>query len=241
MSNLARSLTAREAHTHEPTIACPHCHAEIKLTESLAAPFLKSREAEFQRKETELREREAGIRRDRDALEHELTQRLALERQKVAEEEQRKARLALGVELQTRQREVAELNEVLKARELKLAEAQQAQANVVRRERELQEKARELDLTIEKRVSASVVHIQQKAKQEAEDSLRLKVTEKDQVIHSMQKQIEELRRKAEQGSQQLQGEVQELELESLLGMASRTTPSRECRGVSSAAMCCNKW
>ena len=32
----------------------------------------------------------------------------------------------------------------------------------------------------------------------------------------MQKQIEDLRRKAEQGSQQLQGEVQELELESLL-------------------------
>jgi hypothetical protein len=58
-----------------------------------------------------------------------------------------------------------------------------------------------------------------KARQEAEDALRLKVTEKDQVIQSMQRQIEELRRKAEQGSQQLQGEVQELELESMLGSA----------------------
>jgi hypothetical protein len=40
--------------------------------------------------------------------------------------------------------------------------------------------------------------------------------EKEQTITSMQKQIEELKRRAEQGSQQLQGEVQELELESLL-------------------------
>ena len=40
--------------------------------------------------------------------------------------------------------------------------------------------------------------------------------EKEQPIASMQKQIEELKHKAEQGSQQLQGEVLELDLESLL-------------------------
>jgi hypothetical protein len=45
---------------------------------------------------------------------------------------------------------------------------------------------------------------------------KLKVSEKEQTITAMQRQIEELRRKAEQGSQQLQGEVQELELEALL-------------------------
>jgi hypothetical protein len=42
------------------------------------------------------------------------------------------------------------------------------------------------------------------------------VKEKEQTITAMQKQIEELKRKSEQGSQQLQGEVQELELENLL-------------------------
>jgi hypothetical protein len=36
---------------------------------------------------------------------------------------------------------------------------------------------------------------------------------------ALQCEIEELRRKAEKGSQQLQGEVQELELESMLGSA----------------------
>ena len=54
------------------------------------------------------------------------------------------------------------------------------------------------------------------AKREAEEAERLKVAERDQKIASMQRTIEELQRKAEQGSQQTQGEVQELELESLL-------------------------
>lgn len=56
----------------------------------------------------------------------------------------------------------------------------------------------------------------EQAKKEAEETLKLKVLEKEQTITSMQKQIEDLKRKAEQGSQQLQGEVQELELEALL-------------------------
>jgi hypothetical protein len=85
-----------------------------------------------------------------------------------------------------------------------------------KQQRELDDARRELDLTVESRVNAGVGDIQKRARQEAEDSLRLKVAEKDQVITSMQRQIEELRRKSEQGSQQLQGEVMELEIESVL-------------------------
>ncbi|MFX6118589.1 DUF2130 domain-containing protein, partial [Acinetobacter baumannii] len=51
---------------------------------------------------------------------------------------------------------------------------------------------------------------------EAEDGLKAKISEKETQIAGMQRQIEDLRRKAEQGSQQLQGEAQEVELESLL-------------------------
>ncbi len=105
---------------------------------------------------------------------------------------------------------------LLKSRDAKLAEAQQAHADVVRKQRELEEKEREIELTIEKRVSANVGQIQQKARQDAEDQLKLKVAEKDQLIGSMQRQIEELRRKSEQGSQQLQGEALEAELHQVL-------------------------
>ena len=59
-------------------------------------------------------------------------------------------------------------------------------------------------------------NVRASAKREAEDSLKFRVMEKDQTIASMQQKIEELKQKAEQGSQQLQGEVQEMDLESLL-------------------------
>jgi hypothetical protein len=212
----AKAGVPGDLRAREPIISCPECQADIRLTESLAAPLLRSRELEFKRMESELREREASLAKQRDLIEQDVAARLAAERRKVADEEQRKARLALGNELASKQRELQELSDLLRAQDTKLAEAQQAHADVVRKQRELEEKEREIDLTIEKRVSANVSQIQQKARQDAEDQLKLKVAEKDQLIVSMQRQIEELRRKSEQGSQQLQGEALEAELHQIL-------------------------
>jgi len=111
---------------------------------------------------------------------------------------------------------VSDLQAVLNEREKKLAAAQRAQADLIRKERELDDAKREMDLNIEKKVQASLAAVRDKAKNEAEAGLKLKVLEKETQIASMQRQIEELKRKAEQGSQQLQGEVQELELETVL-------------------------
>lgn len=211
----------------EPTIICPSCRTEIRLTESLAAPLLESTRVEYERRlsrqAADFREREAALEtrqaeldRARESLEGEIAERLHKESARIAAEEARKARLALADDLDQRQKEIGELTELLRLREEKLAEAQKAQADILRRQRELDDAKRELDLTVEKRVQESLAQIQQKARLEAEADLKLKVAEKDQVISAMQRQIEELKRRAEQGSQQLQGEVQELELESLL-------------------------
>jgi len=216
MSLAPRPVAPRDTRAPEPVINCPHCQAEIKLTESLAAPLLKARELEFKRVEGELREREESLARQRELIDQDVATRLATERKKLTDEEQRKARLAFGTELESKQRELKELGEVLKSRDAKLAEAQQAQAEMLRKQRELEEKEREMELTIEKRVTANVGQIQQKARQDAEDEAKLKVAEKEQVIQSMQRQLEELRRKSEQGSQQLQGDILEAELHQVL-------------------------
>ncbi len=65
-------------------------------------------------------------------------------------------------------------------------------------------------------MQASLSEIQVKMRQAAAEAARLRVAEKDQTIESMARTIEELKRKAEQGSQQSQGEVLEVELEELL-------------------------
>lgn len=216
---MALRSTALESHGQrggEPTIHCPHCHSEIKLSESLAAPLLKGKEQEFRRLEGELRQREGALQKQRECMEQEVSNRLVVERRKMADEEQQKARLAVGSELELKQHELEEMGALLQSRDAKLAESQQAHAAVVRKQRELEEREREIDLTIEKRVSENVSRIRQKAKQEAEDLLKSKVTEKDQLILSMQRQIEDLRRKSEQGSPQLQGEAMEVELHQLL-------------------------
>ena len=87
---------------------------------------------------------------------------------------------------------------------------------MIRKQRELDDATREIHLTVEKKVQASLAIVREKAKLEVEDALKLRVAEKEEQIASMQRQIEDLKRKAEQGSQQLQGEVQELALEATL-------------------------
>jgi hypothetical protein len=212
---------------NEPTIICPSCKTEIKLTESLAAPLIdatrKRYEQQIAQKEADVAGREAAIRtqqadlaKAKESIDEQVTAKLKPERDRIAAEEAKKARLLLETDLEQKAKEVEDLQGVLKERDLKLGEAQKAQADLIRKQRELDDAKREIDLTIEKRVEASLGAVRDKAKLEAEEGLKLKVLEKEEQISSMQRQIEELRRKAEQGSQQLQGEAQELELESLL-------------------------
>ena len=212
---------------HEPLLNCPNCNYEIRLTESLAAPLLAetrqrfqeqlaSKDAEVARKSEELSQQREQLAKDRETLDDQVKQRLAAERSQLGAAEAKKAREAAAAELKAKADETAELRQALEANNLKLAEAQQAQAELMRKQRALDEEKRELDLTIEKRVQASVDQIHAKARQEADEAARLRVAEKDQTIESMTRTIEELKRKAEQGSQQSQGEVLELELEELL-------------------------
>ncbi|HME62757.1 MAG TPA: DUF2130 domain-containing protein [Candidatus Binatia bacterium] len=211
----------------EPTVLCPQCKIEIKLTESLAAPLLESvrrdyeqrltqKDSDIAEREQALTERAQSLEKAKQTLEQQVAQKIAIERGRIVAEEARKAKLALGSELDQKIKEVKSLQDILKQNDAKLAEAQKAQADLIRKQRELDDARREFDLTIEKRVQADLSTEREKAKKEAEEELKLKVMEKDQTITAMQKQIEDLKRRAEQGSQQLQGEVQELELEALL-------------------------
>lgn len=211
----------------EPTITCPNCKTEIKLTESLAAPLIESTRRDYEKrlalkdtdiakKEELLRDREEAVSRAKQTIDEQVAEKLLLERAKIVTEESKKAKLALQTDIDQKTRELAELQDVLNQREVKLAEAQKAQADLIRQKRELDDAKRELELTVEKRVQDGLYATREQAKKEAEEGLKLKVMEAEQTIVSMQIQIEELKRRAEQGSQQLQGEVQELELETLL-------------------------
>ena len=211
----------------DPQIVCPHCRTEFKLTDSLAAPMiaaarkqfeaqLAAKEADFGRREAQLRQTQHDLAKARETLDEQVATKVSAGRAAIAEAEAKRARLALADDLGQRDRQLADLQQMLATNNAKLAEAQQAQTDMLRKQRELEDAKREVELTVEKKVQENLVAVRDKAKVEAEDAFKSKVTEKEAQLAGMQRQIEELRRKADQGSQQLQGEALEIELESLL-------------------------
>jgi hypothetical protein len=173
---------------NEPIITCPHCKAEVRLTESLAAPLIQAkiveREGEVARRESVIAAQRAELARAVELAEQQLTTRLITERE-IAAEEAKKAQLS---ELESKIDQVAHLQRELHERDNKLAEAQKAQAESSRKQRELEDAKRQLDLQIETRVR----ELRSEAKQEAEDALKLNNKDKEEQIASMQRQLEEL-------------------------------------------------
>lgn len=152
-------------HMAELTITCPHCKSEIKLTESLAAPLLETKQKEFDQKlvqkDSEIAQRETAIRAKenklieaKSKLDEQVTihvqKQLKIDRKIIEKEAETRAQRVIGADLDNKTKEVSDLQEILKKREEKLAEAQKAQAELMKRQREFDDAKREMDLTIEK-------------------------------------------------------------------------------------------
>lgn len=212
---------------NEPTITCPNCKSDIKLTESLAGPLVEQTRLAFVEQlsakdqlvaqaHAEVAAEKKRIELERQAIDATLSARMDEARKQIAVDEAERAKRVVAADMEERDRKFAELQETLASREEKLRLSQAAEAEMLKKQRELDDKLREVDLAVQRQVNEGLEAVRATAKQEAEDALSLKVKERDTQIASMQQKIEELKKKAEQGSQQLQGEAQELILEDML-------------------------
>jgi hypothetical protein len=165
---------------NEPVIHCPNCRSEIKLTESLAAPLIEqtrrqfertlaAKDAEVAKRETALKTREGELAAAKASIDEQVAAKVKAERSAIAAEEAKKAKLLAASDLDQKAKELSELQEVLKERDAKLADAQKAQAELLRKQRELDDARREMDLTIEKKVQESLAAVRDKAKQEVDE------------------------------------------------------------------------
>jgi site-specific DNA recombinase len=136
-------------------------------------------------------------------------QRLIAERRELYDAAEKKALETFGSKVKVFERELAE-------KDAKLLKAQADELALRKERRTFEEQKRELELEVERRLHAEGDRIRRATVQQEEENFRLKLAEKDKVIGDMRKQVEELRRKSDQGSQQLQGEVLELALEERL-------------------------
>jgi hypothetical protein len=206
------------------TITCPNCNSSIEVTEVMSAQLRtqlrrefeneqRAREAEFTKREAAIKSLQEKIATEKSALEENVAQqvseRLKTAKQKLEADALIKAKESVSLELTDAQSQLTEIRS-------KLEQSQKAELQLRQERRELEEQKRNLELETTRRVDKERETIRESTLREADEQHRLKDAEKDKRISDLAREIENLKRKAEQGSQQLQGEVLELDLESLL-------------------------
>ena len=201
-------------------IKCPNCGALFPITETLhhqlaeqARDELKNEVVEQQKalaaREKTLKEREAGLLAAEGEIDQKVDEKLRLATAGIEKAALEKARAGLIVELEALKGEAAEKDKALK-------QAQEAEIQLRKERRELEEKTKALELEVNRRIDEEREKIRQEAAKTVLEEHRLKDAEKDKKLQDALKMNEELRLKLQQGSQQAQGEVLELELEEIL-------------------------
>jgi hypothetical protein len=188
------------------TIKCPKCGNEFEPTESIRQEIereLNQKASEWQRRKNE--EFQIRMEEERRRMQQSL------------EENIRKS-ISLDYENQLRLFEQAS-----KENEEKLKQARQQQLEFLKKEQELKTKEAELELSVQKKLqeereklSAEIRKLEEQRISARETEHQLQIREMHKQLEDQRKLIDEMKRKAEQGSMQLQGEVQELALEDVL-------------------------
>lgn len=181
-------------------IICPHCKKPIPLTEAISAQIdQKYRQIYRQRLE-----------QDRQKMEQIMRENLT-----------KKIRDEMSLELKDKANEVEELRKQNKGLQDQLLELN-------RLIRQLKQESEQKRLELEKKLAQEEEKIRQEEQKRIAQEYQLKILEKEKKLADALKLVDEYKRKLEQGSQQLQGEVQELALEEIL---KREFPYDEIREV----------
>ncbi len=207
------------------SVTCPHCGKAFVLQDAIAHQLIERYENEYatqlDAERRQLRETLA-VDADRNAARRFEDQVAGLqERLKQADAAQAvvKAQLEAAARraVDDARREGEQRTEALRAellaKEENLARLREVELTLRKQKTALEERQKELDLEVQRQVDAA----RQRIEESNAEAFRLREAEWRKKIDDAQKANEDLKRKLEQGSQQLQGEVLELELEELLG------------------------
>jgi len=163
----------------------------------------------FQESELEMRKLKRELEEKEKTFDLQLQRKLAEERERVKAEAVKTARDAAALEIRDLKDQAAD-------KDRRLADAAEAELELRKQKRELEEKSKTLELEVARKVDAERAVIQEETAKQLHEEFRLKDAEKDKKLQDALRVNDELRRKLQQGSQQTQGEVLELELEQLI-------------------------
>lgn len=205
-------------------IKCPNCAHVFPMEEAMAEDYkkeLREKMVTFTRqKDEEFQRRLAAIENEKQLQQKAFEAKLVEEKNKLKGDLEENLRKSIASDFETK---LQMLEGNAKENEEKLKLAREKELEFLRREQSLKLKEEEMELAFQRKMQEQRNElVEQIRKQEAEKNsikdtehqLRLKELEKQ--LDDQKKLAEEMKRKAEQGSMQLQGEVQELILEELL-------------------------
>ena len=195
-SKEAEEIARTEIAVKEQTISDLQAEVNTKVT------ITKNLESTLAIKEQELVEKEASV----PTL---VNQAIAAERQKIAATERENILKELSPDLEAERAKGKELQE-------KLTTAQKAELELRQEKDAIDQRAKGLDLEVARKVDEQRKAIQEQASKDADDAYRLTMAEKDKKLSDTLLKLEEAQRKATQGSQQLQGDVLEVDFENTL-------------------------
>ncbi len=187
-------------------ITCPKCGHSFNAEQALAHEVEEKLRTEFNQRFKGLQAKLA-----KDAEEKELQLKKELEQEKKLSEEKQKNKIREDFELQLKS-----FQEDLEKKTKENYELKNKELELMKKARQMEEQKAEMEIEMQKKLLESQRTIEDTARKKAEEDNQFKLKEKDVLVEQLNKQIEDMRKRIEQGSTQMQGEVQELALEELL-------------------------
>lgn len=213
------------------SINCPKCQYRFEPGEA----FMKDFETQARQKMiVEWNKLKAEVDRDKQSIQHqkdllakqqqqqekEVQQRLSLEKQKLQQELQESIRTSVASDYEN---QMKMLEQSCEENIEKLKEARKKELDYLQREQKLKDKEAELELELQRKLLqqreqlAEQIYLEESQKTSLKETeFQMRLAEYDKKMKDQEKLIDEMKRKAGQGSMQLQGEVQELLLEDIL-------------------------
>ncbi len=146
-------------------------------------------------------------------LEKSLEEKYKKELEDVQRKTEERIRKKVEDEILTEQKD---LKKQLLEKEEKISEFRENELKLREEKRKIEEEKKELKLEVQRQLDQERKKIEETTFKQAYEEHRLKDLEKEKLINDLKKSLEDAQRKAKQGSQQLQGEVLELDIEEML-------------------------
>ena len=205
-------------------ITCPNCNTQFEPGDTMRDEIekeLRSKMLDWQKKkDEEFKSKEAGFQHQLQLKEEETARLLQKEKQKLQAELQESITKTIASDYENK---LKLLQQSASDTEEKLKEARKKELEFLQLEQALKTREQELELTVQlqlqkerEKLTEDIRKIEEQRGAAKESDYQMKLKELEKQLEDQKKLAEEMRRKSEQGSTQLQGEVQELLLEELL-------------------------